>query len=124
MTAKQKIIEDLRRSRAAIARDAAAIAEEINLASKIKRSVLSHPLAWLGSATALGYILAGPKTRIVTKLVKGQSADRVEKSRSGLVPVLWSVLLALFKFGFPLARPALTAFAMRRLAELTLKFSR
>ena len=124
MTAKQKILEDLRRSRAAIARDAAAITEEINLASKIKRSVLSHPLAWLGSATALGYILAGPKTRIVTKLVKGQSADRVEKSRSGLVPVLWSVLLALFKFGFPLARPALTAFAMRRLAELTLKFSR
>ena len=124
MTAKQKILEDLRRSRAAIARDAAAIAEEINLTSKIKRSVLSHPLAWLGSATALGYILAGPKTRVVTKLVKGQSADRVEKSRSGLVPVLWSVLLALFKFGFPLARPALTAFAMRRLAELAVKFSR
>lgn len=124
MSKKAQLLDELRRSRVAIARDAAAIAEEINIASKIKRSVLSHPLAWLSSATALGYILAGPKTRVVTKLVKGQSADRAEKSRSGLATILWSVLLALFKFGFPLARPALTTFAMRQLAALAVKFSR
>jgi hypothetical protein len=124
MSTKEQLLEELRRSRAAIARDAAAIAEEINLASKIKKSVLLHPLAWLSSATALGYILAGPKTRVITKLVKGQSADRLEKSRPLIPPLLWSLLLALFKFAFPLARPALTAFAMRRLAGLAMKFSR
>ena len=124
MSKKDQLLEELRRSRAAIARDAAAIAEEINLASKIKKSVLAHPLAWLSSATALGYILAGPKTRVVTKLIKGKSSDRAEKPRPRIPPLLWSLLLALFKFGFPLARPALTAFAMRQLAGLAMKFSR
>lgn len=124
MSTKDQLLEELRRSRAAIARDAAAIAEEINLASKIKKSVRLHPLAWLGSAAALGYIFAGPKTRIVTKLVKGPAGAAADKSSPGWAPILWSILLALFKFAFPLARPALTAFAMRRLAGMAVKFSR
>lgn len=69
MTRKQEILEELRRSRVAIARDTASIAEEINLVSKIRRSVKTRPLAWLGSAAAIGYILAGPKTRKAPKTI-------------------------------------------------------
>jgi len=121
MTAKDQILEELRRSRAAIARDAAAVANEINLASKLKKSVRTRPVAWLGGAAALGWILAGPKTRVVTKTGKGKSSDRPEKSRPA---GFWGLLLGLFKIAIPLARPALTAYAARRLGEMAEKVSR
>ncbi len=124
MTAKEKILEDLRRSRAAIARDANAVVEEVNLVSKLKKSVRNRPLAWLGGAAALGWVLAGPKTRIVTKTVKGKSLEPAKKSRLSGAAGLWSILLALFKIAYPLARPALTAYATRRVGEFAEKFSR
>ena len=124
MTAKEKILEDLRRSRAAIARDANAVVEEVNLVSKLKKSVRNRPLAWFGGAAALGWVLAGPKTRIVTKTVKGKSLEPAKKSRLSGAAGLWSILLALFKIAYPLARPALTAYATRRVGEFAEKFSR
>lgn len=124
MSAKDQILEELRRSRAAVARDAAAIAEEINLASKFKKSVRTRPLAWLGGAAALGWILAGPKTRVVVKPAKGQSAGQPPKSRLAGSAGFWSILLAVFKFALPVARPALSAYASRRLGEFAEKFSR
>ena len=124
MSDKEKLLEELRRSRRALARDAAAVVEEINLAAKFKKSVRNRPLAWLGGAAALGWILAGPKSRVVTKPAKGKSTNPPEKSRLGSPVGLWGVLLALFKFALPLARPALSAYAARRLGELAEKFPR
>jgi hypothetical protein len=124
MTAKEKILEDLRRSRVAITRDANAIVEEVNLVSKFKKSVRNKPLAWLGGAAALGWILSGPKTRVVTKTVKGKSLEPAKKSRLSGAAGLWSILLALFKIAYPLARPALSAYAARRVGEFAEKFSR
>ena len=124
MSDKEKLLKELRRSRRAMARDAAAVVEEINLASKFKKSVRNRPLAWLGGAAALGWILAGPKTRVVTKPAKGKSPNPPEKPRPGSPVGLWGILLALFKFALPLARPALSAYAARRLGELAEKFPR
>jgi hypothetical protein len=121
MSPKEQILEELRRSRAAIARDAAAVADEINLAAKLKKSVRTRPLAWLGGAAALGWILAGPKKRIVTKTAKGKSPEQIEKSRH---VGFWGILLGLFKILLPLARPALSAYAARRLGEMAEKVSR
>ena len=124
MMPKQQILEELRRSRAAVARDAASVAEEINPATKLKKSVRAHPLAWLGGAAAIGWILAGPKTRVATKSAKGKHADHSEKSRPAAPRGFWGILLAIFKIAIPLARPALTAYAARRLGDLTEKISR
>ncbi len=122
MSPKEKILEELRLSRAAISRDAAAVADEINLAAKLKKSVRARPLAWLGGAAAFGWILAGPKTRVVTKTAKGKkSATLPEKSRPA---GFWGILVALFKIALPLARPALSAYAARRLGEMAEKISR
>lgn len=125
MSEKDKLLEELRRSRHAIARDAAAVAEEINLASKIKKSVRARPLAWLGGAAALGYILAGPKNRVIVKPAKGVKPSTLPaKSGGGASSGLWGILIALFKFALPLARPALSAYAARRLGELSERFPR
>jgi hypothetical protein len=107
MSPKEKILQELRLSRAAIARDATAVADEINLAAKLKKSVRTRPLAWLGGAAALGWILAGPKTRTVSKPAKGKSPALPEKSRpAGFLGIL------------------LAAYAARRLGEMAEKISR
>ena len=124
MSDKEKLLEELHLSRRAMARDAAAVVDEINLASKFKKSVRTRPLAWLGGAAALGYILAGPKTRIVTKPTQAKPANTSEKSGHGAPVGFWGIVIALFKFVLPLARPALSAYAARRLGELAEKFPR
>lgn len=126
MNNKQHILEELRRSRIAIARDASSIAEEVNLVSKIRRSVTSRPLAWLGSAAALGYILAGRKTRKAPKVVstkKGAKPEKSEPSRQGWKG-FFSLLFHMAKFLLPLLRPALSAYAAQRLGELSSRFPR
>ena len=126
MTSKQEILEELRRSRIAIARDTSSIAEELNLVSKIRRSVTARPLAWLGSAAAFGYILAGPKTRKAPKVVsnkKGAKPEKNEPARRG-PHGLFGMLFNLAKFLLPLFRPALSAYAAQRLGELSSRFPR
>ena len=126
MTSKQEILEELRRSRKAIARDTASIAEELNLVSKIRRSVTTRPLAWLGSAAALGYILAGPKTRKAPKIIPDKKGSKSEKSESVHTgrQRFFSILFNLAKFLFPFFRPALSAYAAQRLGELSSRFPR
>ncbi len=121
MSGKERLLEELRQSRRALARDATAVADEFNLASKLKKSVRRRPFAWLGGAAAIGWILAGPKTRVASKAAKGKSPALPEKSRPA---GFWGVLLALFKIVIPLARPALSAYAARRLGEMAEKISR
>jgi len=126
MTSKQEILEELRRSRLAIARDTASIAEELDIISKIKRSVRTRPLAWLGSAAALGYILAGPKTRKSPKTISTKKGTKSEKSEPVQIgrQGFFSILFNLVKFLFPLFRPALSAYAAQRLGELSSRFPR
>jgi hypothetical protein len=126
MTSKQEILEELRRSRLAIARDTASIAEELDIVSKIRRSVKTRPLAWLGSAAALGYILAVPKTRKAPKSIsvkKGAKSEKSEPVRTGWQG-FFSTLFNLSKFLFPILRPALSAYAAQRLGELSSRFPR
>lgn len=126
MTNKQQILEELRRSRLAIARDTASIAEEVNIVSKIRRSVIARPLAWLGGAAALGYILSGPKTRKAPKSVsnkKGSKSAKAEPARRGM-PQALAILFNLVKFLLPILRPALSAYAAQRLGDLSARFPR
>jgi hypothetical protein len=126
MNRKNEILEELRRSRKAIARDSTSIVAELNLTSKIRRSVTRRPLAWLGSAAAVGYILAGPKTRKAPKPVSTKKGAKPEKPDAdrGVWHNIFSILFRLAKFLVPLFRPALSAYAAQRLGELSTRFSR
>jgi len=126
MSNKESILEELRRSRIAIARDTAAIAEEFNILAKLKRSVTSRPFAWLGGAAALGYIFAGPKTKTITKTVPQKGGASAQKNVSaGKDRRHWLMTtLGLFKLVLPLVQPALSAYAARRLGEFSEKIGR
>ena len=126
MSNKEAILEELRRSRLAIARDTTAITEEFNLLGKIKRSVKSRPLAWLGGAAALGYIFAGPKTKNLTKKAPQKGGDTTEKSASTSKDRRHWLMTSfgIFKMALPFVRPAISAYAARRLGEFSEKIGR
>lgn len=108
-------------------RDFSTVRSELDVAAKLRQSVKSRPFAWLGSAAALGYIIAGPKrrTRIVTKTVHDRKSKEkpvkpeIRESRS-----LFGTLLALFKIVSPLVRPALSAYAARRFGDFAEKLGK
>ena len=127
MKNKDAILEELRRSRLAIARDTNAISDQLNISAKIQRSVKRHPLAWMGGAAALGYIFAGPKTKTITKIVPTQSVTDKKnplpvemKNRSHFA----EGFLRFLKVVFPLVRPVLISYATRRMGEFAEKISR
>jgi len=124
MSNKEAILEELQRSRLAIARDTTAITEEFNLLGKIKRSVKSRPLAWLGGAAAIGYIFAGPKTKTITQKAP-QKGDTEKTAPIGKDRRHWLMTAyGLFKFALPFVRPAISAYAARRLGEFSEKIGR
>ncbi len=124
---KQQIIAEVAQSRAAIARDYASVRREMDFQAKLNQVIRRKPLAWLGGAAALGWLLSGPKTktRVVTKFLKpdGKPARREEKATASRLGVL-GVLIALVKFSLPLLRPLLTAYAGNRFADIASKLAR
>ena len=125
MTNKAEILAEIARSRAAIARDTAMVRTELDLTAHIKTAVKTRPFAWLGGAAAIGYILAGPKTRTKTVIKK------VKDSKSGNVTVekkpsrtFLDLLLGIFKFALPLLKPLITAYAARHVGAYAEKLQR
>jgi len=126
MNSKTEILEELRRSRAAIARDTASVARELDVASKIRRSIVARPLAWLGGAAVIGYMFAGPKSRKASKVPSsknGPKSEKAEPAKTGWRR-FFSILLNMARILFPLFRPALSAYAAQRLGEMSSRFSR
>lgn len=117
MNRKSEILAELARSRAAIRRDAGAVRSQFDVAARVRQSVLARPVAWLGGAAAIGYMLAGPKTRTKTVVkFSGKKPGRAEKAKSG-PRGFWGILLAVVRLAVPLVRPALSAYAARRLGS-------
>lgn len=124
---REEILNEVARSRASIARDYQAVRTELDVASQVGRSVRRKPLAWLGGAAALGWLLAGPKTRtrVVVKPAKGGGkALRKAETKAAARFGLWAMLVSLVRLLFPLLKPYLTAYAGRRLMEFTGRFGR
>jgi hypothetical protein len=119
---KEEILSELTASRAAIVEGCAALRAELDFKAKLDNLVRRKPYAWLGGAAALGWVLAGPKTktRVVTKTIKPNGpAVKIEKkkARAGLI----AALFALVRFILPVLKPAVTTYAGRRLADMAIK---
>ena len=125
---KEQILAELARSRTAMARDSAALRQELDFQAKFNRVVRRNPLAWFGGAAALGWMLAGPKTRTRTRTLvqpakPGEKPPRAEEkvvARTGFV----ALLMGLARFLFPLLRPVISTYATKILAEAAGKMAR
>ena len=115
MMNKSEILAEIARSRAAIVRDSASVRSELDITTHLKKAVKTRPFAWLGGAAAIGYMLAGPKTRTKTviKTIKDTRAGglSVEKKQSR---TFLQILFGLFKLALPLLKPVISAYAARR----------
>ena len=124
---KEQIQAEVAQSRAAIARDYASVRREMDFQAKLNHLVRRKPMAWLGGAAALGWLLSGPKTktRVVTKFVKsdGKPVRHEEKKPASRLGVL-GVLITLVKFSLPLLKPVLTAYAGKRFADIAAKLAK
>lgn len=114
---KEELVSAIARGRAAIAQDFAGLRAELDVPAKLSERVRRNPTLWMGGAVAVGWILAGPKTktRTVTKVAKpdGRTVTRERKTRLGLL----GIALAIGRFAYPLIQPALSEYAGQQLAE-------
>jgi hypothetical protein len=114
---KAHILAEIQASRLAIARDAHGLVEELDFRKKIERTVRRRPFAWLGGAALAGFTFSALRRR---------PAPRPEPKRKGQPSIpapapgltFWAFLLAAGKMILPAARPLLTAYATKRMAEL------
>ncbi len=125
MSSKAELLAAVARSRAAIRRDSSAVRAELDVAAKIQNSVRSRPFAWLGGAAAIGYLLAGPKTRTktVTKIVRGKPGEPARETKKK-TRGFFALLLSLLKLAVPLVRPALSAYAAKRFGDFAQKLAK
>ena len=125
MRSKAELLADVARTRAAILRDSAVVRAEFDLAAKIQNSVRSRPFAWLGGAAAIGFLLAGPKTRTktVTKSVREKSGAPVHETKKK-PHGFFDLFLSLLKFSLPLVRPVLSAYAAKRFGDFAQRLAK
>lgn len=114
MTTADEIRQEIAASRAAVRQDFHALRDELDFAAKAKRTVARNPVPWLGGAAIFGYLLSGRKKAKPAR-AKGRGGDPVEEPAKKLTAL--GVLLAAARLLLPLARPALTDFATRKLAD-------
>jgi hypothetical protein len=122
---KELLLNELRRSREDLSRDTAVLRRELDFEAKVKQSVRKHSFAWLGSAAAIGWMIAGPKkkTRVVTKLVgsKGEPVAAEAKKAAGRAGAL-GIAITVAKFAFPYLRPVILQYAGRFAGELAQRY--
>jgi hypothetical protein len=120
---KDEILAELSRSRAGLTRELAALRRELDFKAKLNNIIRRKPYVWLSGAAALGWMLAGPKskTRVVTKVIQPDGKPLVVKEKGKRRAGLLALLLGLMRFALPVVRPALTAYAGKFFADIATK---
>ncbi|MFV0338059.1 MAG: hypothetical protein ACK5LK_07445 [Chthoniobacterales bacterium] len=128
---KKELIEELRSSRVAITADAQKIRETFSLSRRAQGIVKEKPIAWVGGAAAVGFVLSlltrRPKKIVLRSNATDENDDKkqnkklkkasAKQAKAAKKLTFWGFLFALTKLLLPALKPALTAYASRLLAD-------
>jgi hypothetical protein len=111
---KSALIAEIADARAGISRSFTNLRREADLRAHFRRSYSSHRMAWLGSAGIAGWVLArlpARKKKVKVYVNKKDEHKVREIAEAGL-------LTGVVKFLFTLFKPAIMAFATKKLADM------
>src|SRR5689334_8203259 len=110
---KSELTARLARSRQLFSRNLGRLREDLDVPAHIKRNFTNHSTAWIGGAALTGWILSRlPSRKKVVAVDSGGELKSTHKKRASLLPGVAKLL-------FSAARPALAAFATKKIAEIT-----
>lgn len=112
---KAELTAQLARSRQLFSRDLARLREDFDVPGHIKRNFVNHSTVWIGGAAALGWILSKLPSR--SRIGRDDKKSDLKEpkvpdmKRPSLLPGVLTLL-------FSAARPAVTAYARKKIADL------
>lgn len=109
---KAELTAELARSRSQITAQARLLGRDLDFATRARQAFARHPAVWIGGAALLGLLITQLPRRRKDPAPRRKSAEPVleEAGKAGLA-------VAALKIAFNIARPALTAWVTRRVAE-------
>jgi hypothetical protein len=113
---KNELIAELARSRGQMSNYARALGHDLDFRTRARRAFALHPAIWISIALLLGLVIS----RLPLRRKKAVAAAPPRKHN--VEPVvekagIAGIALGVLKMAFDLARPALTAWVNRRVAE-------
>ena len=109
--AKAELIAELDRARAKLSRNFDGFRHDIDIPAHFKNAVREHKAWWITGAAGLGLLLAKLPSRKKKVYVDRHTNEKLKKTgKAGLV-------LALAKMAFSAAKPMITAFATKKIAD-------
>jgi len=116
---REDILKELHASRGAIIRDMDAVGYRLNVKKQFQDSFQTKPLPWLLGAMAVGVFLVRPRKKSGASVKVVAVAERQQtKKKKDRQETFWTFLIALLKILVPVLKPALSAYAAKRLAGL------
>ncbi len=119
---RAEILLELEASRRAISRDYHRVGAAANVPARLKKRFRSQPVPWLGGAAIVGWFLSGRGRRqkkvMVERQVDAEGNVVQEKAKKWGI---FTILLALLRVAIPLLKPAATAIAAKKFADLAVK---
>ena len=114
---KDELVDELARARTDMTVRARVVGHDLDFRTRTRRAFARHPAIWIGVALLLGLFIS----RVPFGRKKAAPAP-IRKSKGSVEPVvekagIAGLALAGLKMAFDLARPALTAWVTRRVAE-------
>ncbi len=108
---KAELSAQLARSRQLFSRNLGRLREDLDVPAHIKRNFTNHSTVWISGAAVLGWILSRlPARRKDVRVGEKSEANPAGKKRTALLP-------GVAKLIFSAARPALTAFATKKITD-------
>jgi hypothetical protein len=111
---KTQLASQLQAARENLSTSISGLREDINISRSFAMSFRRHKAAWLGGSALLGWVLARlpARKKTVKVYIDKRDKQKIKEQKKG------GVLLAVAKFAVGIAKPAITAYATKKVADL------